>query len=213
MLKKARVIATSEKEMQRKSDLPDTTEISTVIDHQWSVRRHPRIIRLPFRPSLRNHLSRAFLCCCCCCCLQFLLWSRLGSGRRHHHCDVKLSLSLSLSLDARCSLLHHPYSAIAKPNPSSLHVFGSLLLLAVVFFCAIAASLVWPLPPVARLPCKRLRVQIPLRTYTTLRVLSGSWFRKGTVLSFFFFFFIEPLVRVWKQFSRFIKSWVPQTVK
>lgn len=130
MLKKARVIATSEKEMQRKSDLPDTTEISTVIDHQWSVRRHPRIIRLPFRPSLRNHLSRAFLCCCC---LQFLLWSRLGSGRRHHHCDVKLCLSLS-----RCSLLHHPYSAIAKPNPSSstsLVVFsGSLLLLAVEFF-------------------------------------------------------------------------------
>lgn len=70
MLKKARVIATSEKEMQRKRDLPDTTEISTVID-QWSVRRYPRIIRLPFRPSLRNHLSPAFLCCCRC--LQFLL--------------------------------------------------------------------------------------------------------------------------------------------
>ncbi len=99
------------------------------------------------------------------------------------------TLSPSLS---RCSLLHHPYSAIAKPNPSSLHLFGSLLLLAVVFFfCAIAASFVWPLPPVARLPCKRLRVQIPLRTYTTFQVLSGSCF-------FFFFFlnFIEPLVQV-----------------
>jgi hypothetical protein len=113
--------------MQRKSDLPDTTEISTVIDHQWSVRRHPRIIRLPFRPSLRNHLSRAFLCCSCC--LQFLLWSRLGGGRRHHHCDVKLSLPLSL--DALCSITRILPSPNLTLAPSTSLV---VLSLALVFF-------------------------------------------------------------------------------
>ncbi len=195
--------------MQRKSDLPDTTEISTVIDHQWSVRRHPRIIRLPFRPSLRNHLSRAFLCCCCC--LQFLLWSRLGSGRRHHHCDVNLSLS-------RCSLLHHPYSAIAKPNPSSLHFFGCLRARCCCsLWCFSAPSLLRLFGRCLRSPgCHASGWEFKSRYVHTLhyQCCPVLGFERNHFFIFFifiFFNFIEPLVRVWKQFSRFIKSWVPQT--